>query len=161
FGGIFIIYLFGINFAFNNVGGEEMIGILILTHGELADGYLSALKLISGEESQIDSVALYHESSIEEYKKSVTNKIKELNQGEGVLIFCDIFGASPYNVTAQSYKELRDYVNYRSITGVNLAMVIEAVYCRKNMSLDDLSQHVQKIGKEGIKELFDITERID
>ncbi|GAA5421191.1 PTS sugar transporter subunit IIA [Tetragenococcus halophilus] len=91
----------------------------------------------------------------------MTHKIKELDEGDGVLIFCDIFGASPYSATAQSYKELKDYVDYRSITGVNLAMVIEAVYCRKNMSLDDLSQHVQKIGKEGIKELFDITERID
>ncbi|GBD60299.1 PTS sugar transporter subunit IIA [Tetragenococcus halophilus] len=138
-----------------------MIGILILTHGELANGYLSALNLISGEEKQMDSIGLYHESSIEEYKKNVTHKIKELDEGDGVLIFCDIFGASPYSATAQSYKELKDYVDYRSITGVNLAMVIEAVYCRKNMSLDDLSQHVQKIGKEGIKELFDITERID
>ncbi|GAA5421192.1 PTS sugar transporter subunit IIA domain-containing protein [Tetragenococcus halophilus] len=46
-----------------------MIGILILTHGELANGYLSALNLISGEEKQMDSIGLYHESSIEEYKK--------------------------------------------------------------------------------------------
>lgn len=91
----------------------------------------------------------------------MTYTIKELDEGEGVLVFCDIFGASPYNVTAQSYKELKGCVNYRSITGVNLAMVIEAVYCRENMSLSDLSQHVQKIGKEGIKELFNITERID
>lgn len=136
-----------------------MIGILILTHGDLANGYVSALNLISGKENQVDFLGLYHETSIEKYKKKVTAKIKELDQGEGVLVFCDIYGASPYNVTAQSYKELKEKTRYRSITGVNLAMLIEAVYCRKTMELDELSQHIQQIGKEAIKELFEVMEK--
>lgn len=133
-----------------------MIGILVLTHGELAKGYLSALKLISGNERQIEGIGLFHETGIGEYKKEVAEKIKEMDQGEGVLVFCDIFGASPYNVAAQNYKNLKDTVRYRVVSGVSLPMIIEAVYCRENMSLDALAQHVQQTGKEGIKELFDI-----
>jgi len=132
-----------------------MIGILILTHGELAKGYLSALELISGKAEKVETLGLYHETSIEDYKRKVTAKIKDMDDGEGVLVFCDIFGASPYNATAQSYKELKGEINYRSITGVNLAMVIEAVYCRENMNLDELSKHIQQIGKKAIKELFE------
>ncbi|MCF1684245.1 PTS sugar transporter subunit IIA [Tetragenococcus halophilus] len=132
-----------------------MIGILILTHGELAKGFLSALKLISGSERQIEGIGLFHETDIGEYKETVEEKIKDMDQGEGVLVFCDIFGASPYNVTAQNFKSLKDIVRYRAVTGVSLPMIIEAVYCRENMSLDALAQHVQQMGKEGIKELFD------
>ncbi|AOF49197.1 hypothetical protein TEHD86_1578 [Tetragenococcus halophilus subsp. halophilus] len=136
-----------------------MIGILILTHGELANGFLSALKLISGNERQIEGIGLFHETDIEEYKEAVTEKIKDMDQGEGILVFCDIFGASPYNVTAQNFKNLKDVVHYRAVTGVSLPMIIEAVYCRKNMALDVLAQHVQQMGKDGIKELFDTIKR--
>jgi len=136
-----------------------VIGILILTHGELANGFLSALKLISGNERQIEGIGLFHETDIEEYKEAVTEKIKDMDQGEGILVFCDIFGASPYNVTAQNFKNLKDVVHYRAVTGVSLPMIIEAVYCRKNMALDVLAQHVQQMGKDGIKELFDTIKR--
>lgn len=132
-----------------------MIGVLILTHGELATGYLSALKLITGEAENIDTLGLYHETSIEDYKDEAAKKMLELEQGEGVLVFCDIFGASPYNVTAQNYQVLKDKVNYRAITGVNLPMVIEAVCSRETMGLDELAQYIQTVGKEGIKELFE------
>mgnify|MGYP000118981928 CR=1 FL=1 len=132
-----------------------MIGVLILTHGELAVGYHSALKLITGEAENIDTLGLYHETSIEDYKDEAAKKMLELEQGEGVLVFCDIFGASPYNVTAQNYQVLKDKVNYRSITGVNLPMVIEAVCSRETMGLDELAKYIQTVGKEGIKELFE------
>ena len=111
-------------FTLNNKrrrGGEKLlIGFLILTHGELANGYLSALELISGQKEQIDGIGLYHNMNIEQYKKDVAKKIKSMNQGEGVLIFCDIFGASPYNVAAQNFKNLKDIVHYRAVTGVSL-----------------------------------------
>ena len=93
-----------------------MIGILILTHGELAKGYLSASELISGKAENIDSLGLFHETSIEDFKEDAAKKMQELDQGEGVLVFCDIFGASPYNVTAQNYHVLgkgRLPINYR------------------------------------------------
>lgn len=132
-----------------------MIGVLLLTHGELAAGYLSALRLITGEAENIDTLGLYHETSIEDYKEEVAAKMLKMEQGEGVIVFCDIFGASPYNVTAQNYQVLKDKVNYRSITGANLPMVIEAVCSRENMDLNELAKHIQTVGKEGIKELFE------
>ncbi|MBX8938652.1 PTS sugar transporter subunit IIA [Enterococcus gilvus] len=132
-----------------------MIGVLILTHGELAEGYLSALRLITGEAENIDTLGLYHETSIESYKEEVAEKMIALEQGNGVLVFCDIFGASPYNVTAHNYQVLKDKVNYRSITGVNLPMVIEAVCSRETMELDELAKYIQNVGKDGIKELFE------
>lgn len=132
-----------------------MIGVLLLTHGELAAGYLSSLRLITGEAENIDTLGLYHETSIEAYKEEVAEKMLELEQGQGVLVFCDIFGASPYNVTAQNYQMLKGKVDYRSVTGVNLPMVIEAVCSRETMDLDELTTYIQTVGKDGIKELFE------
>lgn len=133
-----------------------MIGILILTHGKLADGYVSALEMISGHAKNLDTLELYHETSIDTFKEEVATKMQQLDQGEGVLVFCDIFGASPYNVTAQNYHLFKHTLHYRSITGVNLPMVIEAACSRDAMGLDELAAHVQAIGKAGIKELFDV-----
>lgn len=135
---------------------DEMISILLLTHGGLANGFISALNLIVGEVEKIDVLELYHGKSIEEYREEVKKKIQELDDGSGVLVFCDIFGASPYNTTAHAYKELRGKVDYRSITGINLPMIIEATSAREIMNLDELNEHIQHIGKDGIKELFTI-----
>lgn len=135
-----------------------MIGILIMTHGELAKGYLSASELISGKAENIDSLGLFHETSIDDFKEQAAKKMQALDQGEGVLVFCDIFGASPYNVTAQNYHLLKGKVNYRSVTGVNLPMVIEAICSRQNMELDQLAHYIQEVGKQGIKELFETME---
>jgi PTS system mannose-specific IIA component len=133
-----------------------LIGVLLLTHGGLAAGYASALELITGHCENFDYLGLYHETSIEDYRVASANKIRDLDQGQGVLVFCDILGASPYNVTAQNYKLLKDTNEYRAITGVNLPMLIEALYCRETMALDELATHIQEIGKEGVKELFQI-----
>lgn len=136
-----------------------MIGVLIITHGDLAQGLISASELIMGKAENLDYLGLYHETSIEVFNQQVAEKILALDTGEGVLVFCDIFGASPYNSTALNYKELKDKVNYRAITGVNLPMVIEALSMREFTELAELSKTIQKIGKEGINELFELIER--
>lgn len=133
-----------------------MIGILILTHGKLAQGYVSALNLIMGDIEKIDTLSIFHETGIDEYKEGVAKKITSLDDGNGVLVFCDVFGASPYNVTAQNFPTLKTHVIYKSITGVNLPMLIEAVGSRDYMPLEELSKYVQKTGKDGIKELTEL-----
>lgn len=131
-----------------------MIGILVLTHGDFAKGLASAVNLITGDHTGFETIGLYQETNIEDYRKEVEEKIIELDDGNGVIILCDLFGATPYNITAQVYSNLKNRVNYKSITGVNLPMVIEALMSRENANIDSLTNHILDVGKDSVKELF-------
>lgn len=131
-----------------------MIGVLIATHGKMAEGVLDSAELIIGKQDNCKVLSLCHGDSIELFGKSIRKAIIDLSKGDGVLVFTDLFSASPYNQVAISYPHLKGY-KYRSITGVNLPMLIEAL--SKRMSCDDLdtvTESTIKVGKEGIKELF-------
>lgn len=130
-----------------------MIGILLLSHGSMADGVNDAIKLIMGEQKQLFSIGLKHEDSIERFREEVKLKTIELDEGEGVIIFSDLLGASPYNITAALHNELEN-VNYKSIAGLNLPMVIEACSNRDEMALCMLAESAMEAGRKSIKELF-------
>lgn len=130
-----------------------MISILIITHGSLAKGFKESAELIIGKIPNLDVIGLYHEDSFDTFKLRVTHSIEEMEEGDGVLVLTDLYGASPFNASAMSSKNLsRD--KFRCITGLNLPILLESVTARNTMNLSELAQHVLKVGKEGIKELF-------
>ena len=130
-----------------------MRGVLLITHGDFADGIKNSTELIVGKSEKFSTLGLYHGDSIDDFNKKVLDKIIELDDGNGVLVFSDLYCATPFNSTAINNKELKDY-NYRSVSGVNLPMLIEALIGRDNMNLSELTEHVMDTGKNGIKELF-------
>lgn len=130
-----------------------MIGILVLSHGNLSQGIVESGKMIVGTNEKVDYLGLYGGDNIDEFYDKTAEKIKALDDGEGVLIFSDLYGASPFKATAYSAKKLAG-TDYRSISGVNFPMFIESVLMRTSMNLDQLSTHIMQTGKEGIKELF-------
>ncbi|MGM0169085.1 PTS system, mannose-specific IIA component [Enterococcus sp. AZ135] len=130
-----------------------MIGILVLSHGNLSQGVVESGKMIVGTNEKVDYLGLYGGDNIDEFYDRTAEKIKALDDGDGVLVFSDLYGASPFKATAYCVKKLPDTL-YRSISGVNFSMFIESVLLRETMELEDLSQHVMNTGKQGIKELF-------
>lgn len=131
-----------------------MIGVLVATHGKMAEGILDSAELIIGKQDNCKVLSLCHGDSIELFGESIKNAIIELNQGDGVLVFTDLFAASPYNQAALNYQHLKN-CRYRSITGVNLPMLIEALSQRMvSEDLDAITESIIEVGKEGIKELF-------
>lgn len=130
-----------------------MIGILVLSHGNLSQGVVESGKIIVGTNEKVDYLGLYGGENIDEFYNRTAEKIKALDDGDGVLVFSDLYGASPFKATAYCVKKLPNTL-YRSISGVNFSMFIESVLLRETMELEDLSQHVMNTGKQGIKELF-------
>ncbi|VYT94136.1 PTS mannose transporter subunit IIAB [Clostridium tertium] len=130
-----------------------MIGILLVTHGDFAEGIKNSTELIVGKLEKFTTLGLYHGDSIDDFNKKVLDCIIELDGGDGVLVFSDLYCATPFNSTVVNNAELKGH-DYKSISGVNLPMLIEALTCRDNMNLEDLSEYVMDIGKNGIKELF-------
>ncbi|MGJ0994470.1 PTS sugar transporter subunit IIA [Enterococcus casseliflavus] len=132
---------------------ECMIGILVLSHGNLAQGIVESGKMIVGSNEKVDYLGLYEGNNIDEFYDKTAEKIQEMDDGEGVLVFSDLYGASPFKATAYCVKKLPN-TKYRSISGVNFSMFIESVLMRSSMELDELVTHIMHTGKAGIKELF-------
>lgn len=129
-----------------------MIQVLIATHGSLAGGFKDAAELIMGENENLHIFALYHTTGIDLFGHSMLQKIESLNTEDGVLIFTDLFGASPYNQATLKMNAIKE-INYRIISGVNLPMVLESLTLSKmDINLESIWKQVLEIGKDGIKE---------
>lgn len=133
-----------------------MVGLLLVTHGDLAKSLLNSAALIMGEAPLIESYGLYHGDDVDELKTKVKAAIQRLNdqsEGDGVLVLVDLFGGSPSNATARSLHELGDSVKAECITGVNLPMLLEVATSAQFMSLEDLTKRCLELGPESIVNL--------
>lgn len=129
-----------------------MVGVLILTHGKLADGLKNSVEMIMGQNESFNTLGLYEGDDFYEFKENVLEHISLLDTGEGVLVLVDLFGASPYNSVMFNYQEIKSREkNVRLITGVNLPMVIESLNARNYMKLDQLYEEVMNMGISNIK----------
>lgn len=131
-----------------------MVGILIATHGKFAAGLLDSAELIIGKQAQCMTLGLCHGDDIDFFGAAIKDAVVALDEGDGVLVLTDLFSASPYNQAALNYPQLKGHV-YRSVCGVNLPMLLEAI--GKRMCGEDLAHITDaaiEAGKSGIKELF-------
>jgi len=122
-----------------------MIGIIVAAHGEFSVGIRSAVTLIAGEQKQFETVPLREGDSIEMCKESLQARVREVDDGEGVIIFTDLFGATPANVAAYSAKE--DVI---VIAGVNLPMILEILAVRSSMKVEAVAKMAMDAGINSI-----------
>ncbi|HET6785687.1 MAG TPA: PTS sugar transporter subunit IIA [Erysipelotrichaceae bacterium] len=128
-----------------------MIGICIVTHGNLAEGLRDSSELIIGEQTQFETVCLRHGDDFEEFKETVFQSIKRANQTEGVLVLVDLFGASPYNSVLFNFPNFEaNTIDIRMISGVNLPMILDACENREHLTLEELFNKTIHTGKEYI-----------
>lgn len=131
-----------------------MVGMLIATHGELAAGLLNAAEMIFGKQEKCKVLGLLPGDDITAFGESICNGVVELDDGNGVLIFTDLFSASPANQVAKNYPQLRAY-KFKAITGVNLPMLLEAIGKRvAKEDLDSIAEAAIEAGQNGIKDLI-------
>lgn len=129
-----------------------MIGILLLTHEDFGSAMIKSSNLIVGEAKKLAAVGLNRGDDILDFRTRVKNKMIELDDGNGVLVFVDLFGASPYNTTAIISKDCE--VEYKCISGLSFPMLLEALMMRDIHELFTLADICMQAGKNGIKELF-------
>ena len=131
-----------------------MINLLVISHSDLAHGLLSAAGLIVGEVPHAASMGLYPGTAFDEFVAEVGEKIKSMDEGDGVLVLVDLFGGTPSNATLYSRGALGDSVNYKVVSGANLPMLLEAHIAREGMTLDELKDHCVAQGADGVKDVF-------
>ena len=116
-----------------------MIGLIVTGHANFGSGMTSSVNLIAGEQEAYGT---------EELTEEIAKAMDELKDCEGIIIFTDLMGGSPFNVAASlgHGKE-----NVRIVAGTNLPMLVEIVMSRKFMDdLDGLVESVLETGKEQV-----------
>ncbi len=123
-----------------------MIGGIIVSHGRLAEELLNALTIILGEAPNIEAISIGWYDDVEDSKKKINQSLKRVDQKNGIVIFTDMFGGTPSNL---SFSFLRDN-HIEIITGVNLPMLIKFVSLQRSNNLKDVSKKVVEQGKKNI-----------
>ncbi|HFI0586659.1 TPA: PTS N-acetylgalactosamine transporter subunit IIA [Streptococcus suis] len=123
-----------------------MIKVIVVAHGQFASGILTSLKLIAGEVENIEAIDFSEGMSAQELKARIKAAI--LGERE-VLILTDLLGGTPFKVSVELAAEQKEQ-NVVVLSGLNLAMILEANFSRLT---DDLEQLVGKMittSKDGI-----------
>ncbi|MCS7227634.1 MAG: PTS sugar transporter subunit IIA [Endomicrobia bacterium] len=126
------------------------IGIVIITHGQMAEGLKQTLFSIIGEKENVVSIPVSTEFTLDTLCNKVIEIIDNLNV-EYVVIFTDMFGGTPCNVSLMVCKKRK---NIHIISGVNLYMLISAINLRQqyeNCEKINIDEYINRIIDEGKK----------
>lgn len=130
-----------------------MIGIVVATHGTLAAGFENALNLIMGQIENSKFLGLNEGNNIDNFGQSIYQSVVQLDEGQGVLVFTDLQGATPFNQAVSKLRSLKP-TQFEIITGVNLPMLVEAINERMlGKDLQFIKNAAMKVGQTGINDL--------
>ena len=128
-----------------------MKGIVITSHGPMAQGILETSKLFFGEQPQIKACCLYADDNPDDFVDTLKDAVKEVDTGDGVIVFCDMLFGSPCNCMARIIAEDMESDKVQVITGVNLAMILQILSVREANDVD--VAELLKAGNDGIADL--------
>ena len=135
-----------------------MIGILLMSHGKMADGLLDTTKLFFGDDiSNIKAICLENGDDPELFDERIIEGAKEIDDGSGVIALCDLLGGTPSN---RSMFCLNDRLQV--ITGMNLPMLLELL--GERLSTSDIKDvdiaRIIDVGRTGIIDLNDKVQKM-
>jgi mannose PTS system EIIA component len=123
-----------------------MVGVVVATHGALADELVRTAQGVCGELPQVRSVSVSAAVNIDEARTALAEAIKAVDDGAGVLVLTDMFGGSPANLALTFLDE-----NLEVVTGVNLPMLVKLSTCRDGATnLHEMAQMLTAYGQKNI-----------
>lgn len=122
-----------------------MVGVLIITHGNLGRELINAAEMIKGRLDGVIFVSVDSVKGVEDLKKEITTAIKRLDTGDGVMILTDLFGGTPSNISLSFLKEGKIEV----VTGVNLPMLLK-LDARNEKKLSEFASFIRDYGRKNI-----------
>lgn len=123
-----------------------MIGLVFVTHGNLASEFVAAMEHVVGKQENVECVCIGPEDDMENRRHEILQKAKSVDCGQGVLLLTDMFGGTPSNLAMS----VIGHGNFDVIAGVNLPMLIKLVSARQNMPLEECVICAQEAGKKYI-----------
>lgn len=127
-----------------------MVGIILASHGEFAEGILQSGAMIFGEQENVKAITLMPSEGPDDVKAKMKEAIASFDNQDEVLFLVDLWGGTPFNQASSLFEEHKD--SWAIVAGMNLPMVIEAYASRLSMtSAHEIATHISETAKEGVK----------
>jgi PTS system mannose-specific IIA component len=123
-----------------------MIGMILVTHGQLAEEFVHAMEHVVGTQSDVATVCIGPLDDMELKRKEIAQAIKKVDSGTGVVILTDLFGGTPSNLAISLLKKGKTEV----IAGINLPMLIRLAGARKDLDLAEAARAARDAGRNYI-----------
>lgn len=133
-----------------------MVGVLIVSHGPLAEALITSVQSLVGRIERVRGISILPKDNPKEIRDQIRKKMREVDDGDGVLILTDILGGTPTSIS------LLEKEKVEVVTGVNVPMLLTLSSCRKGRSLREIGSLVKKSGRRSIilvKELLKVKEK--
>jgi PTS system mannose-specific IIA component len=108
-----------------------MIGMILVTHGRLAEEFVHAMEHVVGEQADVATICIGPNDDMEARRREIAIAIKRVDSGQGVAILTDLFGGTPSNLAISLLKRGKTEV----IAGINLPMLIRLAGARTDKEL--------------------------
>lgn len=131
-----------------------MVGAVIFTHGELGHGLLDALSAITGEQESLIVISIEGDSVMDDGQAMVSEAISKVDSGDGVVIFTDMLGGTPSNLSLPFLSNEKVEI----FMGVNLPLLIKFVSKRSTEDFNSLVSSLKTSLKDSIVAASDILE---
>lgn len=127
-----------------------MVGIILASHGEFANGILQSGTMIFGEQANVKAVTLQPSEGPDDLKAKMEAAIATFEDQNEVLFLVDLWGGTPFNQANGLINGHED--NWAIVTGLNLPMLIEAYASRFSMNTaHEIATHICEVAREGVK----------
>jgi len=129
-----------------------MIGLVLVTHGRLAEELRSAMEHVVGPQRAVATVCIGPDDDMERRRQDIRDSIASVNQGDGVVVLTDIMGGTPCNLAVS----LADRKQIEVIAGVNLPLLVKLAKIRSTEPLAEAVDHAAAAGRKYIAAAGDI-----
>lgn len=123
-----------------------MIGLVLVTHGRLAEEFVAALEHVVGPQKDVAAISIGPEDDMERRRADIVAAVAKVDSGAGVVLMTDMFGGTPSNLAISVMSESSVEV----IAGVNLPMLIKFASVRDGLPLGQAVTAVQEAGRKYI-----------
>jgi PTS system mannose-specific IIA component len=122
-----------------------MIGLVLVTHGHLADEFIAATEHVVGQQTHIKAICIAADDDMEVRRADIAAAIAHVDTGKGVIMLTDMFGGTPSNLAISLLGPGTEV-----IAGINLPMLIKLASVRKTMTVADAVEAAQEAGRKYI-----------
>ena len=121
-----------------------MIGLVIVTHGRLAEEFVLAMEHVVGPQKAVAAICIGPEDDMEQRRKDILKACATVDTGAGVILLTDMFGGTPSNLAISCMSRPKVEV----LAGINLPMLVKLAKVREERSLPDAIAMAQEAGRK-------------
>ncbi|MCB9957387.1 MAG: PTS sugar transporter subunit IIA [Rhodospirillaceae bacterium] len=123
-----------------------MIGLVLVTHGQLAQEFIAAMEHVVGPQRGVMAVCIGPDDDMEQRRLEILEKVQAVDTGKGTVLLTDMFGGTPSNLAIS----IMDKAHVEVLAGVNLPMLIKLASVRQSGTLAEAVEQAREAGQKYI-----------